>query len=66
MIKEIYAKSEDITFIMVESEQRLPNGMMELRQSLVGWYYGFPNEANTRAFMGKFEAVCEYELEDEE
>ncbi len=64
MIKEIYEKQSDITFIMVETEKRLPNGMMELRQSLVGWYYGYPNEADTKTFMGKFEAVCEYELEE--
>lgn len=66
MIKEIYQKREDITFLMEEIEKPLDNGMMQLRQRVIGWYYGTPNEADTKLFAHKLEALIEYELEESE
>lgn len=66
MIREIYQKHEDITFIMEEIEKPLDNNMMQLRQRVIGWYYGVPNEADTKLFAHKLEAVVEYELEEEQ
>ena len=64
MIKEIYEKRNDITFLMEETEKELPCGLRELRQKVVGWYYGYPNKIDTEIFTGKLEAVCQFELED--
>jgi hypothetical protein len=49
---------------MEETEKELPCGLRELRQKVVGWYYGYPNKTDTEIFIGKLEAVCQFELEN--
>ena len=50
-----YAPHNDITFIMKDTHDE--NGE-PLTTEVVGWYYGEPNENNTRDFIG--DLVAEY------
>lgn len=48
-IIEVYAKDDDLTFIM--KEIRTDNDDL-LSKEVIGWYYGKPSENNTKKFMG--------------
>jgi hypothetical protein len=49
-----YAPDTDITFIL---EECINNKGDILETTLKGFYYGEPNENNTKDFIGKFIAV---------
>lgn len=50
IIETAYAERDDITFIMeyIETDNGEP-----IQTSVVGWYYGEPNDENTKHFYGK-------------
>lgn len=58
-IETDHAPHMDITFIMehLESDNGDP-----LRSSVVGWYYGEPDNESTKAFIGKLIAHYDYDL----
>lgn len=51
MIYTVYAEKDDMTFIM--SEECKHNKRIV---SVIGWYYGEPNEDNTELFMNDLTA----------
>lgn len=48
-----YAEKNDITFIMEDLET--DSGEL-IQTSVVGWYYGEPNDENTSYYIGKITA----------
>ena len=53
-IEATYAPNADITFIMeyIETDEGEP-----MTTSVVGWYYGEPDEENTAYYIGKVTAT---------
>ena len=56
-IETDYAPHMDITVIMeyIEAEDGTP-----IQSSIVGWYYGEPDEKSTQHFIGKLTATYTY------
>ena len=48
-IEPAYAENADITFIMEYTET---DSGEPIQTAVIGWYYGEPNEENTRQFTG--------------
>ena len=51
----IYASSDDVTFIMVDTF--IDN--LLFHTECVGWYHGEPSEQSTETFTGKLKATYE-------
>lgn len=54
MIYTIYANHDDITFIMKETKNSL---------SVIGFYFGEPNEESTKLFSNKLTATFDKEVD---
>lgn len=51
-IYTVYAKQDDMTFIMEEHDE----GIGPVSIECVGWYFGEPDEDATESFIGKLKA----------
>ena len=51
MITTVYAKEDDMTFIMKETTHK-----DTVTVECVGWYYGSPNEETTKKYIGNLKA----------
>ena len=56
MIYTVYAEHDDITFIMEEEKQG-----NQVKVTVKGFYYGEPNEEDTKCYMDDLTAVVELE-----
>ena len=53
-----YCPEHDITFVMQE-ETKYNNGDPVLKQSVIGFYYGEPDEELNKEYSGKTSAIFE-------